>query len=69
MKSAKLSDRTTPKLCASLSQRNTDAAAAPARPIRPSPAIGIRSPGWRNASASMAAVAESTTITIGMMAA
>ncbi len=69
MKSAKLSDRTTPKLWASLPQRKTDARAAPPSPIRPKPAIGMRSPRWRNASASMAAQPARTTMTIGMMAA
>src|SRR2546423_2955668 len=69
MNRAKLSAWTTPKLCASVFQRKYDAAAAPTRPIRPSPAIGMRSPGCRNASASMAAVADKTTIRIGMMAA
>ena len=62
MKSAKLSARMTPKLLRSVSQRKTDATAAPTRPIRPSPAIGMRSPGWRNASASIAAAPASATI-------
>ncbi len=68
MKRAKLSERMTPMLRASLFQRQTDAIAAPTSPIRPSPAIGIRSPGCRNASASMAAIADSATMTSGMMA-
>ena len=68
MNSAKLSARTTPKLCASVSQRKQDATAAPTRPISPSPAIGMRSPGWRKASASIAAMADRTTISIGMVA-
>ena len=69
MKSAKLSARTTPKLTASVSQRKHEATSAPTRPIRPKPAMYIRSPGCRIASASMAAMADSTTIRIGMVAA
>ena len=68
MKSAKLSERTTPKLCASLPHRKTLASAAPASPINPNPAIGMRSPRCRKASATMAAQPDKTTMTIGMMA-
>ena len=68
MKSAKLSDRTTPKLRASVSHSITEETAAPTRPISPSPKSGIRSPGWRKASASIAAIAASMTLTMGMMA-
>src|SRR3954470_3438292 len=69
MKSAKLSARTTPKLAASVFQRKHDATSAPTSPIRPNPAMYIRSPGWRIASAIMAAIADKTTISIGMVAA
>ena len=69
MNSAKLSARMTPKLCASLFQRKHRRDGRTDEPMRPSPAIGIRSPGCRNASASMAAIADSATMTIGMRAA
>ena len=69
MNSAKLSERMTPKLSARVSQRKYDARAAPPQPIRPKPAIGIRSPGRRMASASMAAIADNATMSIGIMAA
>src|SRR3954465_12946225 len=69
MKSAKLSARTTPKLTASVFQRKQEATSAPTRPISPKPAMYIRSPGWRIASAIIAAIAESTTISIGIVAA
>jgi hypothetical protein len=48
-------------------QSEAEAIAAPTSPMRPSPAIGMRSPGCRNASASIAAAAESVTMTMGMM--
>ena len=67
--SAKLSERMTPNARASPFQRKTDASAAPAQPIRPKPEIGMRSPGSRMASASIAAIADSATIRIGMIAA
>src|SRR4051812_27221829 len=69
MKSAKLSARTTPKLTASVFQRKQEATSAPTRPISPKPAMYIRSPGWRIASAIIAAIADSTTISIGIVAA
>ena len=54
--SPKLSADTTPKLCAPRSHSSTDAAIDASSPMMPSPPIGIRSPGERNASASIAAM-------------
>ena len=68
MKSAKLSDRTTPKLCASLPHMTTEAIAAPVRPMSPRPYIGMRSPRWRKDSATMAKQPDKATMAIGMMA-
>src|SRR5579862_2743015 len=64
----KLSATTTPKLEALLFHRNTAATAAPTKPITPSGPMGIRSPGSRNASAIIAAIAVAVTQHIGTMA-
>src|SRR4051812_32911683 len=66
--SPKLSAATTPKLDALLFQSATEATAAPTRPMTPSGPIGIRSPGSRNASAIIAAIAVAVTQHIGTMA-
>ena len=68
-KTVKLSQRMTPKLSALEFQRKYEARAAPPEPMSPKPKIGIRSPGRRIDSASIAAIADSATMTIGMMAA
>ena len=64
MKSAKLSARTTPKLRASVSHRKhrRDERADEADQAEAGDAASAR-PGWRIASASMAAIADSTTLT------
>ena len=64
----KLSASTTPKLDALWFHNRTVAIAAPARPMAPSGPIGIRSPGERNASATIAAMAAAVTHSIGTMA-
>ena len=66
--SPKLSADTTPKLEALRFHSSSDDAAAPARPIAPSGPIGIRSPGSRNASATMAASAAAVTQDMGTIA-
>ena len=66
--SPKLSADTTPKLEALRFHSSSDDTAAPARPIAPSGPIGIRSPGSRNASATMAASAAAVTQDMGTMA-
>ena len=68
MNSPKLSATTTPKLVALLFQSAAEAMAAPTSPMAPSGPIGIRSPGSRNASAIMAAMAVAATQHIGTMA-
>src|SRR5262245_37719144 len=69
MNSPKSSAATTPKLTACRPQRSTVATAAPMRPMIPSGPMGIRSPGARNASAVMAAMAAAVTQAIGTIAA
>src|SRR5207247_10269754 len=64
----KLSANTTPKLEVLWFQSSTAETAAPTRPMAPSGPIGIRSPGARNASATMAASAAAVTQDIGTMA-
>ena len=66
--SPKLSAETTPKLDVLWFQRATLASAAPMRPMTPSGAIGIRSPGALKASAIMAAMAAAATQVIGTTA-
>src|SRR5262245_12432256 len=56
------------KLFALLSHSRMDATPAPTRPIAPRGAIGMRSPGSRKASATMAAMAAATTHAMGMIA-
>ena len=68
MNSPKLSATTTPKLVALLFQSAAEAMPAPTSPMAPSGPIGIRSPGSRNASATMAAIAVAATQHIGTMA-
>src|SRR6185503_556795 len=68
MNSPKLSATTTPKLVALLFQSAAEAIPAPTSPMAPSGPIGIRSPGSRNASAIMAAIAVAATQHIGTMA-
>src|SRR5262252_1846012 len=65
---AKLSATTTPKLAACRSQSSNAATPAPMRPMTPSGPIGMRSPGDRNASAVMAAIAAAVTQAIGTTA-
>src|SRR5437867_2316912 len=64
----KLSANTTPKLDVLWFHNSSEDTAAPIRPIAPSGPIGIRSPGARNASATMAASAAAVTQDIGTMA-
>src|SRR4051812_25710813 len=64
----KLSAATRSKLVALCPHRNAVAIAAPIRPTTPRPAIGMRSPGSRNASATIAAIAAAVTHVIGTMA-
>src|SRR4051812_38456991 len=66
--SPNLSAATMSKLLALLFQRSADATPAPIRPMAPSGAIGILSPGSRNASATIAAMAAAATHDIGTMA-
>src|SRR3989442_5679563 len=66
--SRNLSATRTPKLDAPSFQSSTDEMAAPARPMAPSGPIGIRSPGARNASAIMAAMAAAVTQDMGTIA-
>ena len=63
-----MSAKTRPKLDALRFQRNSEDTAAPASPIAPSGPIGIRSPGARNASATIAASAAAVTHDMGTMA-
>src|SRR3984957_11225047 len=63
-----LSATTMPKLVALWSQSRNEATAAPARPIAPSGAMGIRSPGARNASAVIAAMPAAVTQAMGTIA-
>src|SRR5262245_24288607 len=67
-KSPNLSASTTPKLDAPSLHNSSDEMAAPARPMTPSGPIGIRSPGARKASATIAARAAAVTHDIGTMA-
>src|SRR2546421_2560301 len=67
-KRPKLSAETTPKLETLWFQRSSVATAAPMRPTKPSPAIGMRSPGSRNDSATIAARPAAVTHSIGTMA-
>src|SRR5947207_9586694 len=67
-KSPKLSAKTTPKLDALRFHRSSDEIAAPDRPMAPRGPIGIRSPGVRNASATIAAIAAAVTQESGTMA-
>src|SRR5207244_12988512 len=64
----KLSAATTSKLDALWSQSTTAATAAPMKPTRPRPPIGIRSPGSRKASATIAATPAAVTHAIGTIA-
>src|SRR6476469_6304332 len=64
----KLSAWTTPKLEVFRFHKSAEAIAAPTRPIAPRGPIGIRSPGDRNASATIAAMAAAVTHNIGTMA-
>ena len=64
----KLSAATTPKLVARLSQSATAATPAKISPMAPSGAIAIRSPGSRNASATIATIAAAVTQDMGTMA-
>src|SRR5437868_4531660 len=66
--SEKLSATTSPKLLVLRFHSSAAAIAAPARPIRPSGPIGMRSPGERNASAVIAAIAAAITQAIGTIA-
>src|SRR5437762_3442686 len=66
--SEKLSATTSPKLLVLRFHNSAAAIAAPASPIKPSGPIGIRSPGERNASAVIAAIAAAITQAIGMIA-
>ena len=67
-KRPKLSAETTPKLVALWFHNATDATAAPASPTTPSGPMGMRSPGARNASAVIAAMAAEVTHSIGTRA-
>src|SRR5450759_1175481 len=67
-KSPKVSADTTPKPVAWRPHSSTVLMPAPARPTRPRPLIGMRSPGSRNASASMAAMPAAMTHRMGTMA-
>src|SRR5438132_5804992 len=67
-KRPKLSAWTTLKLEALWFHNSADAIAAPVRPMAPRGPIGIRSPGDRKASATIAAMAAAVTHSIGTMA-
>src|SRR5439155_19331754 len=67
-KRPKLSAETTPKLETLWFQRSSVATAAPTRPTMPSTAVGMRSPGSRNDSATIAARPAAVTHNIGTIA-
>ena len=64
----KLSAATTPKLDVLWFQSRIVANAAPTSPTAPRPAIGMRSPGSRNDSATIAAMPAAVTHAIGTIA-